>query len=105
VRFLLDHDVPADIRILEQEGHTAVPLASVVSPSTNDLDVLLYATTHGMALITCNRNDFLDLTRSRTHPGLIILIRRRTRQMEFARLLSLLRHSGENGIRGNVNYA
>jgi hypothetical protein len=37
--------------------------------------------------------------------GLIILIRRRTRQSEGAHLLSLLRRAGESGVSGNINLA
>ena len=61
-------------------------------------------------IISCNRNHFLELARqavSKNLPfaGLIILIRRRTRQSECAHLLSLLRRAGETGLTGNVNLA
>jgi hypothetical protein len=36
---------------------------------------------------------------------LIILIRRRTRQAECARLLHLIRTAGTSGIEGNTNFA
>jgi hypothetical protein len=41
------------------------------------------------------------------HPfhGLIILIRRRTRQEECAHLLALLRRAGETGVARNINLA
>jgi predicted nuclease of predicted toxin-antitoxin system len=103
---MLDHDVPKDVaRILEREGHTALSLAAVLPPTSSDSEVLNYAATHYLVLITCNRDDFLSLTNNQAHPGLIILIRHRTRQMEYACLLSLLRNAGEQGIRENVNFA
>jgi hypothetical protein len=57
-------------------------------------------------LISCNRNHFLTLARqTQVHPGLIILIRRRTRQSECAHLSVLLQRAGEQGLRNNVNFA
>lgn len=38
-------------------------------------------------------------------PGLIVLIRRRSRQAECARLLQLLRQAGETGLSNNINFA
>jgi hypothetical protein len=37
--------------------------------------------------------------------GLIILIRRRTRQAECAHLLALLRRAEESGVDGKINFA
>jgi hypothetical protein len=57
-------------------------------------------------MVTCNRNDFLALAAHNSrHSGLIILIRRRSRQIECAKLAVLLRRAGEVGIAGNVNFA
>ncbi len=60
--------------------------------------------------MTCNRSHFLELAKlaiagGRPFAGLIILIRRRTRQAECAHLLSLLRRAGEAGLAGNINLA
>jgi hypothetical protein len=64
-----------------------------------------------LPIISCNRNHFLTLAHgavaaptSSPFAGLIVLIRRRTRQAECAHLLSLLRRAGENGIIGNINF-
>jgi predicted nuclease of predicted toxin-antitoxin system len=106
VTFILDHDVPADVaRMLEREGHTALSLSTVLPPTTSDAEVFKYAAHHGLVLITCNRDDFLELTKNHASPGLIVLIRRRTRHMECARLLRLLRNAGDQGIKGKVNFA
>jgi hypothetical protein len=56
-------------------------------------------------LITCNRDDFLKLAEAKTHVGIIVLIRRRTRAAERAALIGLLDKAGELGIRGNINFA
>ena len=39
------------------------------------------------------------------HPGLIVLVRRPSRQIECARLRTLLSRAGEAGIEGNINFA
>jgi hypothetical protein len=39
------------------------------------------------------------------NPGLIVLIRRRSRQAECGNLLTLLRQAGESGILCNINFA
>ncbi|MEO7797272.1 MAG: DUF5615 family PIN-like protein, partial [Opitutaceae bacterium] len=57
-----------------------------------------YACAHNLITITCNRADYLALAAKYPgHPGLIILVRRRTRQTETSRLLMLLKSAGEQG--------
>jgi hypothetical protein len=81
VRFLLDNDVPDVVaRVLVQAGNALV-------------------------LITCNRGDFIPLASARAHSGLIILIRRRSRILECAKLLRLLEAASESGLAGNINFA
>lgn len=70
-----------------------------------DLDALRYASENGLFLVTCNRDDFLALVSDHPNPGLIVLIRRRSRQAECGNLLTLLRDAGENGIADNINFA
>jgi hypothetical protein len=96
VNFLLDHDVPIEAaRLLRREGHVASRL----------IDVFAYAREHGAIMVTCNGKDYLPLTAFGPHAGLIILIRRRSRQAECGHLLRLLRTAGESGIKGNINFA
>ena len=52
-----------------------------------------------------NRNDFLKLAARGPHFGLIILIRRRSPQAECTNVLRLIRKAGEQGLRGNINFA
>ena len=106
MRFLLDHDVPAEIgRVLKQAGHEVHRVMDVLSPMAPDDLVFDHAIQHDLFLITCNRDDFLELASGRSQPGLIILIRRRTRIAECAALIRLLDRAGLSGIEGNINFA
>jgi predicted nuclease of predicted toxin-antitoxin system len=106
VKFLLDHDVPAGLlRILERSNHSVVRVAEVMPPECRDEEVIDYAAREGLVLITCNRDDFLELAKRRPHAGLLILVRRRTRYMEYSKVLRLLRSAGKDGVQGNINFA
>jgi len=56
-------------------------------------------------LITCNRDDFLQLAATQPHRGIIILIRRNSRVAERIAFVRLLDKAGEIGIKGNINFA
>jgi len=106
VRFFLDHDVPTEVaRVLRREGYEVTELREVLPVTAVDFEALKYASEHGLFLVTCNRDDFLALVADRPNPGLIVLIRRRSRQAECGNLLTLLSEAGENGIAGNINFA
>ena len=106
MRFFCDHDVPADIaRVLRQEGHEVTELRAALPVTATDAEVLRYAREQGLLLVTCNRDDFLALAREQPGASLIVLIRRHTRQAECAHLLALLARAGEDGLRGNINFA
>lgn len=64
----------------------------------------------GLIIISCNRAHFVALAEQAIQnnvpfPGLIVLLRRRSRQAECAHLLQLLRQPGEVGLSGNINFA
>lgn len=105
--FFLDQDVPEEIALLlRHKGHEATVLRDVLPITATDREAFAYARAHGLIMITCNRDDFLALAAEHPgHPGLILLIRRRTRQAEYGKLLHLLQRTGETGLRGNVNFA
>src|SRR5437867_1098448 len=104
--FLLDHDVPDDITYsLPALGHSVVRLREVLAKDVSDQEVLSYAFELKAILITCNRDDFLELAKSHAHRGIIILIRRRTRVAERAALVKLLDQAGETGLADNINFA
>lgn len=106
MKFLLDHDVPDDIVFaLEALDHEVLRLRELTPTTASDEEVLALAGRSDSVLITCNRDDFLTLTESTHHRGLIILIRRRSRALERAALVGLLDRAGETGIRDNVNFA
>jgi len=56
-------------------------------------------------MISCNRDDFLKLAGRGPHLGLIILIRHRNPQTECTNLLRLIGKAGEQGLKGNINFA
>jgi predicted nuclease of predicted toxin-antitoxin system len=106
VRFLLDNDVPDTVgRVLAEAGHEVSLLRDVMAPRSSDSAVLDYAVANELMLITCNRDDFIPLARERTHTGLIVLIRRRSRIAECANLLRLVGSATESGLAGNINFA
>jgi predicted nuclease of predicted toxin-antitoxin system len=106
VRFLLDNDVPDVVaRVLMEAGHDVLLLRNVMPKRSSDPAVLDYAAANSLLLITCNRDDFIPLAQARSHSGLIVLIRRRSRIVECANLLRLLDSAGESGLAGNMNFA
>ncbi len=111
MRFLLDHDVPGDVaHLLRYWGHEVTVLRGVLPITTPDEEVFAHAQREGLTLISCNRAHFLVLAEraiqtQAAFAGLIILIRRRSRQAECAQLLRLLRQAGESGLSGNLNFA
>jgi predicted nuclease of predicted toxin-antitoxin system len=106
VKLLLDHDVPAGLsHLLEELGHTVTILRKVLPNETADESVLQFAYDNDCVLLTCNRDDFLQLAKQKPHHGIIIVIRRRTRAEERAKLFALLDRAGETGIKDNINFA
>ena len=106
MRFFLDHDVPRPVAdALLRHGHDVVVLQDALPVTSTDEQVLAHAIAEGRVLITCNRDDFLKLAENREHPGLIILIRRRSAVAEQGHLLRLIDRAGESGIAGNINFA
>jgi hypothetical protein len=111
VRFLLDHDVPAEIGHLPRYwGYQVVLLKDVLPTDSTDDAVFAHAQRMALKRITCNRDHFVvraeqALAANAPFEGLSILIRRRSRQAECAQLFKLIRRAGEAGLRGNVNFA
>jgi predicted nuclease of predicted toxin-antitoxin system len=111
VRFLLDHDVPAEVgHLLRHWQHDVLPLRLALPVTAQDEAVFRRAQAEGRLIVSRNRAHFLALAEGamRTRqpfPGLIVLIRRRSRLAECAHLLQLLRRAGEAGLRNNINFA
>ncbi|HEV2840631.1 MAG TPA: DUF5615 family PIN-like protein [Chthoniobacterales bacterium] len=106
MKFFLDHDVPAAVKdALERHGHKVTRVTDTLPGDS--ADELIFATAHqkGCVTITCNRNDFLRLAQEAPHRGLIILIRRRSAQLECTNLLRLIDRAGDQGLDGNINFA
>ena len=106
MKFLLDHDVPDDLSyLLEELTHRVVLLRKVLPKDASDESVLQFAHDNNCVLLTCNRDDFLQLAKRKPHHGIIVVIRRRTRAAERAALFRLLDSAGEVGLKGNINFA
>jgi predicted nuclease of predicted toxin-antitoxin system len=106
VTFLFDHDVADEVaQMLRYWEHEVILLRKVLPITASDPEIFAYACDRGVLMVTCNRDDFLELAATRKHPGLIVLIRRRTHQAEAAHLLKLIENAGEVGLRGNINFA
>lgn len=106
MKFLLDHDVPDDLSyLLKQLGHEVLLLRNELPDDSSDQAVLLFAHDGGCILLTCNRDDFLQLVATHAHHGIVVIIRRRSRGDERAALFRLLERAGETGLRNNVNFA
>jgi len=106
VKFLIDEDVAIEVaRCLQNAGHNVSLVTEILGGSADDFDIWRYAISTGKILITCNRQDFLELAGTEPGAGLIILNRRRTRQAECNHLLRLIENASESGLRGNINFA
>jgi len=106
VKFLIDEDVPIEAaRHIRQKGHEVRLVAEALGTRTDDTDVWYYAVQTQCIVVTCNRQDYLQLAGTTPATGLIILKRRKTRQAECTRLLQLLASAGETGLEGNINFA
>lgn len=103
--FLLDQDVPDAIgRVIQQARHEAHRLRELIPVSSPDAAVLTLAHNRQALLVTCNRDDFLALAKTKPHSGIVILIRRPTRVAECSNFLRLLQTAGESGLRNNINF-
>ena len=106
MNFLLDNDVPEELSyLLEHLGHHVSRVREALPRAASDAAVLDYAFHHDRIVITCNRDDFLQLARQRPHRGIVIVIRRRSRAAERAALLRLIERAGAEGLADNINFA
>lgn len=97
---------PMTSHLLGALDHEVKKLRELVTATVPDEEVWRLAGNSDSVLITCNRDDFLTLAAGHSgHPGLIVLVRRRSRALERSALVALLDQAGESGIRGNVNFA
>lgn len=104
--FFLDHDVPDDLaQWLRHRGHSVTCLREVLPTTTADSEAWEWARAHGAVFVSCNRSDVLALRPSGEHPGIVILVRRRTRQAEIASMQRLLTGADAQGLANNINFA
>lgn len=106
MKCLLDQDVPEDlIYLLDELGHEVLRVRDALPQEAADSLVLQFAHAHGCLLVTCNRDDFIQLAERQPHHGIVVIIRRRTRAAERAALFRLLERAGETGLKSNINFA
>lgn len=106
MKFFLDHDVnDAVADALRRHGHEAIRLREVLAPDAPDAQAFATAQKKNCVMITCNRDDYLELGAQQTHCGLIILIRRHSGRTECMNVLRLIERAGESGLTGNINFA
>ena len=80
-------------------------MREVLPTTATDSEAWQWARTHGAVFVSCNRDDVLALRPEGEHPGIVILVRRRTRQAEIAAMQKLLTGAGEQGLATNINFA
>lgn len=75
LRFLVDECLsPVLATQAQHAGYEAVAIAHHGLSGSSDAHVMVFAETEGYCLVTNNRDDFLELVRSRElHPGLVVL--------------------------------
>ena len=106
MKFLFDHDVPDDLSyLLQQLGNEVSLLREILPKEASDPTVLQFAHENDFLLVTCNRDDFVQLAIQKPHHGIIIVIRRKARVAERLALFHLLENAGETGLKNNINYA
>lgn len=106
MKFFLDHDVPAAVTdALARHGHEVTRVTDVLPGDSADELIFTAAQQNRSVMVTCNRNDFLMLANKAPRHGLIILIRRRSAQLECTNLLRLIDRAGDEGLDGNINFA
>ncbi|MEP6811260.1 MAG: DUF5615 family PIN-like protein [Chthoniobacterales bacterium] len=106
MKFFLDHDVnDAVADALRRHGHEAIVLRELLPANAPDAQAFATAQAKTCVMITCNRNDYLELAARQPHHGLIILIRRHSARTECMNVLRLVERAGESGLAGNINFA
>ena len=70
-----------------------------------NVDIWHHAVRTEAIVVTCNRQDFLELAGTAPETGLIVVNRRRTRPAECRHGLELLEQAGEAGLKANINFA
>ncbi len=75
MRFLLDHDVPDDLKyLLQQLNHEVSLLRQILPEASSDSALLRFAHEHGCLLMTCNRDDFVRLAKEQSHQGIVVIV-------------------------------
>ncbi len=77
----MDEDVAVEvIRCLQPAKHEVSLVTEILGARTDDVDIWHHAVRTEAIVITCNRQDFLELAGTAPETGVVILHRRPTRQ-------------------------
>lgn len=87
-----------------------VSLRQALPVTTSDDEVFRHAVEDNRLIVSCNRAHFVALAEdaiqaAQPFPGLVVLIRRRSRHAECAHLFRLLARAGDTGLKNNINFA
>ena len=70
MKFLVDEDVAIEAaRCLRQAGHEVLLVPEVLGVRTDDVDIWRHAVQTQSIVVTCNRQDFLELASTDQPPG------------------------------------
>ncbi len=109
IELYLDEDVDVLVAtLLRAHGFTALTTAEAGRRGDKDAQQLVYAASHGMAVLTHNRGDYEALAREyaatgQTHFGIIIAVRRPAHDL-LRRLLRILNHVTADEMQNQVRY-
>ena len=100
MRFLVDECLsPSLAREAEASGFEAYHMAHIGRAGSSDREIVTYAISRDMVLVTNNASDFRRLySAQEVHPGLVILVpsaERETQRLLFRAALGRLRAMGE----------
>ena len=109
VRLYLDEDVSVVLAaVLQARGYSALTTRDAGRLHHSDADQLDFAASHGLAIVTHNRSHFEALAAEylaagRSHPGIIIAVRRPASELA-RRLLRILETVTADELRDVVRY-
>ena len=103
---MVDEDVSQEVvRCLLDGGCEELPVIDILGKQAEDGEIWKDAVQRRAIVVTCNRQDFLELAGTAPETGLVILNRRRTRQAEYGNVLRLVRQAGEACLKNNIKFA